>query len=177
MRIVGHRSNDKPLGWRRADPFKDQFELGVGDRILAMITIGGLVILTAHVESDGWRLSFRADGVGSQRIRIESAPDGEVIGHFDHRWSGRVGTLHLAEGGKLEWRQEGWWRPTYVFTDRFANPLVRLCPDGSVLDCVLGDELASLTSSWHGALLLLALGWFLLVVSGRARPPRLSLAV
>jgi hypothetical protein len=175
---VGKGWSDEPLGWRRTDPFRDQFELGASNRVLATLTIGGLAILTAQVETAGRSFRFRGEGVGSQRIRIEDASDGEVVAHFDQRWSGRSGTLHVLEGGMLEWRQDGWWwRPTYVFTDRFANPLVRLCPDGSVLECVLGEDLESLTSSWQGALLLLALGWFVLVVSGRARPPRFSLAV
>jgi hypothetical protein len=177
MGLSGHQSRSEPLGWRRTDPFKDQFELVAGTRVLSTLTIGGLAILTAHVQALRRQFKFRAEGLGSQRIRIEAASDGEVVGYFDQRWSGRAGTLHLVEGGVLEWRQEGWWRPTFVFSDRFANPLVRLSPDGSVLDCVLEGKLASPIDSWQGALLLLALGWFLLVVSGRARPPRLTLAV
>jgi hypothetical protein len=178
MRSMGTSSDDDPPAWRRTDPFKDQFELVAGDRVLATLTIGGSTILTAQIQADRWAFCLRAEGVGSQRIRIEDPADGEVIGYFDQRWSGRAGTLHLVEAGILEWRQDGWWwRPTFVFTDRFANPLVRLAPDGSVLELVLGDRLGSLTNSWQSALFLLSLGWFLLVVSGRARPPRLTLAV
>jgi hypothetical protein len=178
MRNGGNSSDDDPLGWRRTDPFKDQFELVAGHRVLSTLTIGGSTILTAHIEVDRRAFRLRAEGVGSQRVRIEDAFDGEAIGYFDQRWSGRAGTLHLVETGVLEWRQDGWWwRPTFVFTDRFANPLVRLSPDGTVLELVLGDRLGSLTDSWQGALFLLSLGWFLLVVSGRARPPRLTLAV
>ena len=176
MRGSGNSGEDDSLSWRRTDPFKDQFELVAGGRVLSTLNIGGSTILTAHIKLDRLAFRLRAEGVGSQRIRIEDAVDGEVVGHFDQRWSGRAGTLHLIEVGVLEWRQEGWWwRPSFVFTDRFGNPLVRLCSDGSVLELVLGDR-GSLTDSWQGALFLVSLGWFLLVVSGRARPPRLTLA-
>jgi hypothetical protein len=170
MRMGGDGSNEEPLAWRRTDPFRDQFELSVGNQGLATLTIGGLAILTAQLETGRRQYGFRAEGVGSQRIKIWDADDGEVVGHLDLRWSRRAGTLQLAGGGMLEWRREGWWRwSTYIFADRFSNPLVRLCPDGRVLE--------SLTGSWESLVLLVALGWFLLVVTGRARPRPLALPV
>jgi hypothetical protein len=162
------------LGWRRASPFKDCFELRAGSRVLATLAIGGLAITSAEVEADGRRLEFRAEGVGSQRIRIlDAAEGGMVIATFDRHWSGRAGTLRFLKGGQLEWRRVGYWRPMYVFSDRFGNPLVRYRPDGSVVDCVLGDELALPIGSWSDLLLLLALGWFLLIVGGHGTPPKL----
>src|SRR6266545_2566794 len=130
---MGNRGAGTPTwGWRRANPFKDRFELRMGGRVVATL---------------------------------------------DRHWSGRGGTLRLAQGGRLEWRRVGWWRPLWEFADRFGNPLVRLRPDGSVVDCVLGDELAGLAEPWSDVLLLLALAWFLLVIGGHAVPPRLEPAI
>jgi hypothetical protein len=176
---MGNRGAGAPTwGWRRANPFKDRFELRMGDRVLATLMLEGIAITSADVEVDGHRFTLTAEGVGSQRIRICNTAEGSVVvANFDRHWSGRTGTLRLAQGGRLEWRRVGWWRPLWEFADRFGNPLVRLRPDGSVADCVLGDELAGLAEPWSDVLLLLALAWFLLVIGGHAVPPRLEPAI
>lgn len=166
------------LSWHRTTSLKDSFELRMGSGTLAMLMLEGMAVTNAEAEADGLRLKFRAEGIGSQRIRIWDTSEGsEVIATFDHHWSGRAGTLRFVRGGRLEWRREGWWRPTWVFTDRFGNPLVRLRPDGSVVDCVFIDDLTPPIESWSEAVLLLALGWFLLIVGGYAVPPRLASAM
>jgi hypothetical protein len=161
-------------GWRRTNPFKDRFELYRGGRVLATLVLEGIAITRAEVDVNGHCFTLMVEGVGSQRIRIYNAAEGSaLVANFDRHWSGHAGTLRFAEGGRLEWRRVGWWRPTWIFTDRFGNPLVRIRPDGSVVDCVLGDEFVTLTGSWSDVLLLLALAWFLLVIGGHAVPPRL----
>jgi hypothetical protein len=166
------------LGWRRISPFKDCFELRAESRVLATLAVGGLAITSAEVDAGGRRLVFRAEGVGSQRIRIlDAAEGGVVVATFDRHWSGRAGTLRFLRGGQLGWRRVGYWRPMYVFSDRFGNPLVRYRPDGSVVDCVVGDEFALPIGSWSDLLLLLALGWFLLIISGQGVPPELEVGL
>jgi hypothetical protein len=98
-----------------------------------------------------------------------------VVATFDRRWSAKTGTLQFATGGQLEWRRVGWWRPGYVFTDRFGNPLLRFHPAGGVTSYSLGTELEPLIDSWRDLLVLLALGWFLLVDAGAAVPSRPAL--
>jgi len=173
--VGSSRGRTKPsFGWRRVNPFKDWFELRTGSRVLATLTIGGLAITNAEVDADGRRFKFTAEGVGSQRIRICDASDGGVVATFDRHWSGRAGLLRFLRGGQLEWRKVGHWRPTYVFSDRFGNPLVRYRPDGSVVDCVFSEEVVSPIGSWSDLLLLLALGWFLLIIGGNGTPPKLE---
>lgn len=170
--------NESSLGWRRISPFKDCFELRAGGRVLATLAVGGLAITSAEVDANGRRLVFRAEGVGSQRIGIfDAAEGGVVLATFDQHWSGRTGTLRFLRGGQLEWRRVGYWRPTYVFSDRFGNPVVRYRADGSVVDCALSDELALPIGSWSDLLLLLALGWFLLIISGQGTPPKLEVGM
>jgi hypothetical protein len=164
-------------GWRRVNPFKDRFELRTGARVLATLTLEGIAITSADVDVGGNRFTLTAEGVGSQRIRICNADGSVVIANFDRHWSGRTGTLRLAQGGLLEWRRVGWRRPMWEFADRFGNPLLRLRPDGSVVDCAVGDEFAHLAEPWSDALLMLSLAWFLLVIGGYALPPRLEPAV
>jgi hypothetical protein len=172
---MGNRGAGAPSwGWRRADPFKDRFELRIGGRVLATLMLEGIAITSADVDVDGHRFTLAAEGVGSQRITICDVDGGVVIASFDRHWSGRTGTLRLAHGGRLEWRRVGWWRPMWEFADRFGNPLLRLRPDGIVVDYALGDELAHLAEPWSDVLLLLALAWFLLVIGGHALPPRLE---
>jgi hypothetical protein len=165
-------------GWRRTNPFKDWFELRAGSRVLATLALEGITITSAVVDVDGHRFTLSTEGVGSQRIKIcNTAEQGGLIANFDRNWSGRAGTLRFAQGGRLEWRRVGWWRPTWIFADRFGNPLVRLRPDGGIIDCVLGEELVTPTGSRSDVLLLLALAWFLLVIGGHAVPPRLASAM
>jgi len=175
---MGNGGAGTAWAWRRTNPFKDWFELHTGSRVLATLVLEGIAITSAEVDVDGHRFTLTAEGVGSQRIRIcNAAEESVLVASFDRHWSGRAGTLRFAQGGRLEWRRVGWWRPTWIFADRFGNPLVRLRPDGRVVDCVLGEELATLAGSWSDVLLLLALAWFLLVIGGDAVPPRLASAM
>jgi hypothetical protein len=167
-----------PFAWQRISPFKDWFELRAGGRVLATLMLGGLAITTARVKTDDHQLVFTAEGIGSQRIRIsDSTNDTVIVAYFERRWSGRAGTLRFVDGGCLEWRRVGWWKPTYAFTDRWGNPLVRFHPDGRVADYVPGGDRESSISTSHDLMLLLALGWFLLVISGGALPPKLASTV
>jgi hypothetical protein len=94
------------------------------------------------------------------------------VAGFERRWSGRSGVLRFADGGQLEWRRTGWWRPGYEFTDRFSNPVVRFQLDGTVEGYGVGGDWARSLDSRRDLLLVVALGWLLLLVNGEARPPR-----
>ena len=79
--------------------------------------------------------------------------------------------FRFQDGGRLEWRRTGWWRPGYVFTDRFSNPVVRFALDGTVEGYGTGAEWHRSIESRRDLLLVLALGWLLLLVGGEARLP------
>jgi hypothetical protein len=168
------RARQGSFAWQRISPFKDWFELRAGGRVLATLTLGGLAITTARVQTNDRHLVFTAEGIGNQRIRIsDSTSDTLIVAYFERR-SGHAGTLRFVDGGHLEWRRTGWWKPTYAFTDRWGNPLARFHPDGRVADYVPSEDPGSSTGGWQDLLLLLALGWFLLVITGGALPPKLT---
>jgi len=167
-----HWTSERTFIWQRTSPFKDCFELYGGGRPLARLTIGGLAVTTAELETDAHGLVFTAEGIGDRRIRVADAISDQVIANFERGWSGRTGTVRFVDGGgALEWRRIGWWRPAHVFTDRFGNPLLRFDPDGGATGYGLGTELEPLIGSWRDLVVLLSLGWFLLVVAGDAVQP------
>jgi len=179
--VSKHWTSERVFIWQRVSPFKDCFELYGGGRPLARLTIGGRTVISAHLETtDDHRLVFTAEGIGDRRIRVADAISDRVVANFERRWSGRSGILRFVDGGgELEWRRVGWWRPAYLFTDRFGNPLLRFDPDGAATGYGLGTELEPLIGSWRDLVVLLSLGWFLLVVAGTAvqparRPTRLT---
>jgi hypothetical protein len=160
-----------PLSWRRTNPFRDWFELRAGNQRLVTLTIKGRTAATAQVDTGHSRFLFTSEGIDSQRVRIfDTTGESTTVGTFDRRRSGQAGTLRLVEGGRLAWRRVGWWRPTYVFTNRFGEEVVRLRPNGGVIDCDLGVRLDPSVDTWHDLLLLLAFGWFLVVIGGNAAP-------
>lgn len=168
----GQWTSERTFIWQRTSPFKDCFELSGGGQPLARLTIGGLAVTTAQLETGDHRLVLTAEGIGDRRVRITDAISDQVIANFERRWSGRTGTVRFVEGGgALEWRRIGLWRPAHVFTDRFGNPLLRFDPDGGATGFGLGTEQEPLIGSWRDLVVLLALGWFLMVVAGNAAQP------
>lgn len=163
-------ADERTFAWRRVGLLRDRFELDGNGRTLATLAIGGLVTLTAELEIDDQRFMFTTEGVGDRYIRVSDADTQSIVASFEQRWSGRHGTVRFAAGGQLEWRRGGRLWPTYVFTDRFANPLLRFGRDGSIATYGLGTELDPLVGSWRDLAILLALGWLLLVKSGTADP-------
>jgi hypothetical protein len=170
--VSGQWTSERTFIWQRTSPFKDCFELYGGGRPLARLTIGGLATTTAQLENGDQRLELMAEGVGDRRVRIVDAFSDQVIASFERRWSGQTGTVRFAEGGgALEWRRIGLWRPAHVFTDRFAKPLLRFDQDGGATAFGLGSEHEPLIGSSRDLVVLLALGWFLMVVAGNAAQP------
>jgi hypothetical protein len=110
--------------------------------------------------------------MGNRQVSIADAHTERVVAGFERRWTGRKGVLRFQDGGQLEWRWTGRWRPGYVFTDRFSNPVVRFHLDGRVEGYGIGAEWERSVSSRRDLLVLLALGWLLLLVTGEARAPR-----
>ncbi len=186
MRSVENWAGVRGFTWRRAGPLKDRFELYAGGRTLATLTIGGLAVTTGQVDAGEHRLVLTAEGIGNQRIRISDPDSRRVVASFERHWVGRNGTLRFKEGGQLDWRRAGRWRPAYVFTDRFGSPLLRFKADGSVLADGLGTDglgtdglgtgLEAAAGSSRDLVLLLALGWFLLIIAGVSTPARLTAA-
>jgi hypothetical protein len=158
--------------WRRTSAIRDQYGLHAGEACLARLTLGGLLLPTAHVEAGGHELDLAVGGVGNRQVVIADAQTEQVVAGFERRWTGRSGVLRLQDGGQLEWRWTGRWRPGYVFTDRFSNPVVRFHLDGRVEGYGIGGEWRRSVSSRRDLLLVLSLGWLLLLVNGEARPPR-----
>jgi hypothetical protein len=158
--------------WRRTSAIKDRYELRAGDECLGRLTLGGLLLPTARVEAGGYELDLAVGGMANRQVTIAEAESERVVAGFERRWSGRSGVLRFQDGGQLEWRRTGWWRPGYEFTDRFTNPVVRFHLDGTVEGYGVGGDWARSVDSRRDLLLVVALGWLLLLVNGEARPPR-----
>jgi hypothetical protein len=167
---------ERTFVWQRTNPLKDQYELSVGGRTLARLTIGGPPFVLAKLESDDLHVVFTPEWAENRRIRAGDADGQQVIATYERRWSGRTGLVQLATGGQLEWRQARWWRrrADHVVTDRWGNPLLRFRPAGGVTGYGLGTDLEPLVDAWIELVVLLALGWLLLIVAGTAVPPRLA---
>jgi hypothetical protein len=173
-RTSGNWMTPQRFAWRRTSPIKDRYELCAGEECLARLTLGGLLLPTAHLEADGSDFDLAVGGMANRQVTIADAHTEQMVAGFDRRWSGRGGVLRFQDGGQLEWRRTGWWRPGYAFTDRFANPVVRFGLDGSVEGYGIGGEWRRSIESHRDLLVVLALGWLLLLVAGEARLPATS---
>jgi hypothetical protein len=170
-RASGNWMSPQRFAWRRTSAIKDRYELRAGDECLARLTLGGLLLPTARVEAGGYDFDLAVGGMANRQVTIADAHTEQVVAGFERRWSGRSGVLRFQDGGELEWRRTGWWRPGYVFTDRFSNPVVRFALDGTVEGYGTGAEWRRSIESRRDLLLVLALGWLLLLVGGEARLP------
>jgi hypothetical protein len=165
-----HWTNERAFSWRRITPVNDVFELRGSSGRIATLAVGGLMQIEAHLMMGNKQVTFTAEGIGGQLIRILDGSTDTVVASFSQFPPSRSGTLRFPHGGQLEWRRKGWRRPVHLFTDRFGNPLMRFEPNGSVSWYGLGTELDPLIHSHRDLLVLLSLGWLLLVMAGSARP-------
>jgi hypothetical protein len=162
-----HPATANGFAWIPLDSFQDRFELraGAGGGPLARLAIGGLAFPSATVAADEHRLLFTSKGVGNRQVAITDLSTETILADFEWHRLGREGTLRLVEGGHLTWRKTNRWRQTFAFADRFGNMLLKFHSDGRA-------ELEPLLGSRGDLVLLLALGWFLLLGSGIAAPPK-----
>jgi hypothetical protein len=166
------RATTHIFAWHLIDPLKDGFELRMdaAGRPLARLTIGGIGISSARLDVSGQRLLFTE--VANQQVTITDASTRTVVAEFEWQRLGRQGTLRFVEGGQLRWRRTSRWRRTFTVVDRFSNLLLHFYPDGRALGPGLNTRLEPSVGSRDDLTLLLALGWFLLVTTGAATPPK-----
>ena len=162
-----HPATANSLAWISLDPFQDRFELraGRGSSPLARLAISGLAFPSARVDTDRHRLFLTLKGVGNRQVAITDLTTETPVADFEWHRLGREGTLRLVEGGQLTWRRTSRWHQTFAFADRFGNMLLQFHSDGRA-------KLEPLLGSRDDLVLLLALGWFLLLSSGIAAPPK-----
>jgi hypothetical protein len=146
------------------------YDLGLGDRTLARLAVGGGNRIAARAEATGCELVFVGEDPSGERIwATQVSPGGECLltAGFRRQASDHDGTLTLLAGGRLTWRRGT--TGGHALLDHSGRRLLHVRPDGTVS----GDDLDLGAPRMSGTTLLLAsLGWLLVVTAGRTAPPR-----
>ncbi|HEY0754487.1 MAG TPA: hypothetical protein VGD98_11025 [Ktedonobacteraceae bacterium] len=109
------------LQWRRPHFFSSDYQLWVGDRLLASLNRTGLMKQSALAESEGQQWKFQREGLmGRKCVIYPVTPDAQAqdestlaLASIQLSWSG-AGTLNFQNGRAYKWeRTGGIWRPVW----------------------------------------------------------------
>jgi hypothetical protein len=154
----------QPKWYRRAYDLRD-------DEWTGGVVLGSLrwesawrAVAVAEVGSERWR--FSRGGFFRPSVMVAEVGSGARIGAFEGGWNG-AGMLSLATGQVFSWRKANWWGSRWEWADPMGTRLAlfRRAPASGRQEQV---ELSPATPLAAGGALLVALGWYLIVLAQAA---------
>lgn len=146
--------------------FKNQSALGQGDRVLGTLTLSRIAGTRGVFESadTGQCINFTYHGLAGTHLTITETSTDTLLGQFERSWTDSHGKHMLADGRVLGWRNTSRWKLTFVLEDVEGHQIIRF---SSQLGRKLGAqaEVDATAAAWPELTLLLALGFFLLIVA------------
>lgn len=108
------------LQWRRPHFFSTNYELCVGDQVLASVNRTGMLKQSAIAQAEGQQWTFQREGLMGKRLviypdvstaRLANEPV-RALASIQPGWSG-TGTLSFHDGRVYTWARTGNWRPVW----------------------------------------------------------------
>jgi hypothetical protein len=149
--------------WRQPSQLRQEYELVVGDEIVATLRWRKNVGTCAVGRSPDGTWSFKAAGFLNPRVTIRLPNSDYDFAVFRPRNTGE-GILEAMADQRYQWRCINFWQNTWAFFDTEGDRLLTIKPDagGLKLGAQLGIELKASAHQEIGYLVIL--GWYLLVL-------------
>lgn len=152
------------FAWRRVDAYSGQLALALDEQAAERVMADWYLDGRVEVEVRGRYLAFEVDGPAGRMIRIDDPGAGMPLAWFERRRRG--GRVRFVDGGRVGWIAPSFLCFEYGFVGTDGKNLVRFSADGSAIS--LMDDHPAPDGSVSDLTLLLALGWFLLLLDGVA---------
>ncbi len=149
--------------WRQPSQLRQEYEMVVGDEIVATLRWRKNVGTNAVGRSPDGTWSFKAAGFLNPRVTLRLPSSDYDFAVFRPRNTGE-GVLEAMADQRYQWRCVNFWQNTWAFFDGEGDRLLTIKPDSGGLK--LGAQVAiELKASSHQEIgYLVILGWYLLVL-------------
>lgn len=113
------------LVWSRPGLFQRELRLEAGSELLASLRWEKLFSFEAQAESaDGhWTIGRHRKGSQRGQVAVRQADGGAEIAVFHRNWRGK-GEVRFAPAVTYGWNYEGFWRPTYFWSQSDERRLI-----------------------------------------------------
>lgn len=152
------------LQWKRPHFFSTDYQLWMGERLLATLNRTGVLKQHAIAEAEGQQWTFQREGLMGRKLVVYSGPAGEwalneparPLASIQLGWSG-TGELHFHDGRVYSWMRSGNWRPVWSWVGPGNKTLLSI-KKGRLL------EIASAASDLPDLALLSLFGLYLILI-------------
>ena len=149
--------------WRQPSQLRQEYELVVGEEIVATLRWRKNVGSAAVARSPDGTWSFKAAGFLNPRVTIRLPNSDYDFAVFRPGNTG-TGVLEAMAEQRFHWRCVNFWQNTWAFFDNEGDRLVTIRPDTAVAK-IGGIVTVELKASAHQEIgYLVVLGWYLLVL-------------
>ena len=145
--------------WTQPKAFKQEFELRVGDELVATLRFPRTFSSDATGESADGCWQFKRTGVFSHTIAIKDCNTDKEVGTFRSSWKCSRGTLELPDGKTFR-AGSNLWQSRFTFTGSSDEPLIELKNSGC-LHHSAGVHISTHAAKMPELPLLVILGWYL----------------
>lgn len=149
--------------WRQPSQLRQEYELVVGEEIVATLRWRKNVGSAAVARSPDGTWSFKAAGFLNPRVTIRLPNSDYDFAVFRPGNTG-TGVLEAMAEQRFHWRCVNFWQNTWAFFDNEGDRLVTIRPDTAAAK-IGGIVTVELKASAHQEIgYLVVLGWYLLVL-------------
>jgi hypothetical protein len=153
-----------PLFWNQPQRFRRAWELqGPNDATgsLRFLRFSGFVA-SASVGAQQWR--FLREKTYLTNVRIADAVSDVEVARFQSKWSGN-GTVRFSSGKEFLWRQTNFFAARWAFLHGESQEIVHFRYNNRFLRVESRMDLEPAAPMFPEVDLLLALGWYLILLS------------
>ena len=169
MRCIGEATGQELL-WGRGRVRGREYELRAGGEILATLGWQRGSLAIARVANGCW--SFKRAGLCHPRVTVRTVGTDSEVATYHAGWTGH-GVLELGQGHRFQWAAADFWRSQWAWQGDDGSTLVRFqstrAPGGLGGQAGPGArvEVEPAAVALPELALLVALGWYLLVLLAR----------
>ena len=163
MRRIGE-VGDRELACIQTGCRRPEYELWADDEVVAALRWQGDSLAVAETVEGHW--SFERPGFRRSRVSVREVGSGTEIATFGSGWTGG-GTLEMSWGGRFHWSAANFWRSRWVWRRTGGTQLARFASRQGLVKIEGRVEIQSAALDLPELDLLVALGWYLMVMRAR----------
>ncbi len=152
------------LDWVQPARTKQAFELHSGDEVFGTLVWARMSLATCETADGSW--TFKREGFWHPRITVRLVGSDDNVALFSPNWGGG-GTLDIVGRQQLRFGSANFWRSQWDWFDAADKPLVHFKSRQGLFKLEGQVEIEPQAIASPDVPLLVALGWYLLVLFAR----------
>jgi len=159
--------SQRTVRWVQPKVFRRAYELRAGEQPVGSLQFEKTLSSLATAKLAAWEWGFEREGLWSRRLRVCQAGSKGNLAVFQSDWRGN-GVLTLADGGSVAWKRQNFWGTEWAFLTPSGQAMVGFKREVG-LKMAARVTLRRAYADRPETPLLMALGWYLIVLRRRKR--------